>query len=187
MTVDFFPDFADEDELQAWLKKRFEDAGWTARREVNPHSSNYLADLIVHHPDYDWIGIETKFIRPNDSIRRFGRALEQITQQYRGKTYSGNKITLWVLAPYFKSHSKSREGTPKFTRELFNYFGIGYLRLSGRYIKLDFAYSNTDTKIFIADVTPYDNNEAGKREQYGDIDAIYNSVDPKIGRLTNER
>jgi hypothetical protein len=53
MRKPYCPRFQNEDELQDWLEDEFEKAGWTAIREVTPHSSSVRADLIVNHEGYD--------------------------------------------------------------------------------------------------------------------------------------
>lgn len=179
------PYLESEDEVQAWLKSEFEEAGWTAIREVSPAFSDYRADLIVQHQDYGWIGIEVKHCSTSDNSGGvLAEGFRQITQQYRGRTYINEQIDLWAIAPYFYSKHQDREhdyGAPeKFVREFFCYFGIGYINFSRSQLMIDFAYSNRDTKIWVSDVSGRDNEY---HDSYGDIDSVENSVSPKLNRV----
>lgn len=104
----------------------------------------------------------------------------QITQQYRGRKYIGNRINLWVIAPYFNFPSEDLVfKSQSFTREFFSYFGIGYLDFERWGLFLDFEYSNPDMKIFVKNLSSYDKDD----HMYGDINIISDSVAKKMDRL----
>lgn len=146
-----------EHELQAWLEEQFEQAGWDAIREVNPDRSSYSVDLLLIHPEYGRVGVETKYVRPGDGGRIFAEATQQIIGQYWNKKYFGEEVTLWAIAPYFdQAHPRDEmdeyiqghvTGRRKFIREYFCRLGIGFINLSGSYTVIDFAYSVPEYKI----------------------------------------
>lgn len=173
----YTPEFDDEDELQQWLQKQFESAGWMAFREVSPSNSNYRADLIVHHTDYDWIGIETKWVNTPSAGGKIAEGFRQITQQYRGRRYGGNRIDLWVIAPYF-NFPEDQFATSQFIREFFSYFGIGYLDFGRWGLCLEFDSANSDRKVLVKNMSSYD-----KDHTYGDIDVISEYVEGRVDRL----
>ena len=167
------PDFPNEDALQTWLEDYFESHGWTAIREVSPHNSNHRADLLVHHDDYDWIGIECKHMKSPRAGRKVAEAMDQIISKYRGRKYIGNRVDLWAFCPYFYKDNADRQ--PQQTiREMLCYYGIGVLFTDRADLRIDFAYSDRDTKIQVE-------NPSGDR--YGDITAIRESVSPKLDIL----
>lgn len=170
------PEFENEDHLQRWLETQFESAGWKAIREVKPHFSNYRADLIVHHDDWGWIGIECKYMSSTRNGRNAAKALEQIVSQYRGRSYIGNKIFLWVFCPYF--HKEDPNASFQTLRELFCYFGIGVINLYRSNLKMNFSHSNRDAKILIKSFNDYDDDR-----DFGDPSVIRQSVKSKIGKL----
>ncbi len=147
----------DEDQLQQFLAERINQAGWDAIREVSPDRSDYSVDLLLLHPEYGRIGVETKYIRPGDGGRVFAKACQQIVGQYWNQKYLGEKVTLWAIAPYFEVSHQSNEldqftrghvnGRQKFVREFFCRLGIGFINLSGSYVIVDFAYSVPEYKI----------------------------------------
>ena len=150
-------DLSNEDELQQYLEERFESAGWDAIREVKPDRSDYRVDLLLLHPEYGRIGVETKYIRPGDGGRVFAEACQQIVGQYWHQKYLGEKVTLWAVAPYFEVGHRPDEldewasghtmGRQQFVREFFCRLGIGFINLSGFYAIIDFAYSVPEYKI----------------------------------------
>jgi len=146
-----------EDELQQFLADGFESNGWNAIREVKPDRSNYRVDLLLLHPEYGRIGVETKYIRPGDGGRVFAEACQQIVGQYWNQKYLGEKVTMWAVAPYFEVEHRPGEldewasghtrGRQQFVREFFCRLGIGFIGLSGSYAIIDFAYSVPEYKI----------------------------------------
>jgi len=155
-----------EDELQSWLESAFEAAGWTAIREVRPHSSDYRADLIVQHDRFGWFGIETKYIGSNAGAVDMAKAHHQITQKYRGKKYIGNKIDLWCVCPYIKYANCRRKGDESdekarqrrqyerrnwnkihHTRPFFAHSGIGWVNLNHYALSLAFIHSEPGGRV----------------------------------------
>jgi hypothetical protein len=173
------PDFESEDQMQEWLEGEFESAGWTAVREVSPHNSNLRADLLVHHEDYDWIGIECKYMSSPRNGKKIAEAVEQIVTKYRGRKYIGKKIDLWAFCPYYYKDNGS--GNPRQTIGGFlTYFGIGYLPLDRSQLKIGFAMASKDTKILVKNLN---DRVPGKTYEYGDIDAIRSTVKSRLGVL----
>jgi len=173
-------DFTDESELQFWLKKQFRKHGWDAYREVTPKGTQYSADLIVHHDNYGWIGIECKHMNSLRSGSYVGRAVDQILFQYRGETYpkGAGEIDFWAVCPYTET-DRREIGATQTIRELLCHFGIGILWPSekSQYMKLDFAYSDSDTKIQIG--TP-------ESDEYGDIERISEMVSKKMVEASDD-
>jgi hypothetical protein len=172
------PEFEDEDDFRDWLEQQFSDDGWDTDHEVYPTSSKVRADLIVRNEEYGSIGIECKYMRSGPNGKKVGEALEQIVQKYRGKTYNGHTVDLWAFAPYFPEGVSTCTQT---IRELLCHFGIGVIWTHKSQLKVDFAYSNSDTKILIKDFC--DNVD---KNRYGDIDKIEGSVLGKIGKLDSD-
>lgn len=174
-----------EEELQEWLEDFFEANGWTAIREVSPHSSNYRADLVVKNEEYGWFGIETKYMHL-DGGGKIAKAHHQITEQYRGQRYLGEKIDRWVICPYFRGMNspdypmKERQEKirAKFTREFFSRHGIGYIDLDRYQLLLDFAYSQPWAKV------PVGGDYLEKYQENVDILKIDESVGNKIEKYS---
>lgn len=163
-------DFSDECELQEWLKQQFRSYGWKAIRETSPAGTDYRADLIVHHDNWGWIGIECKYMSSPRNGKKVGEAIEQILYKYRGERYpiADQQIDLWALCPYIENVPVT--GINQTIRETLCHLGIGIL-WPGDMMKIDFSYSSSDTKILLGD-------EEG--EQYGDRDRIREMVQKKI-------
>jgi hypothetical protein len=146
----------DEDELQRYLKEQFDNKGWDVSREVSPDESNYRVDLLLTHLTIGRIGIETKYVGVGDGPTSIARAYEQITDQYWDKRYSGEKILLWAICPYFeRAYIDDEDGynhqqvtfRSRWTANFFGHFGIGYLRVDRRYTLIDYGYSTSKRKI----------------------------------------
>jgi hypothetical protein len=186
-----------EDELQEWLEKRFEDAGWTAIREVSPHRSNYRADLIVEHDNFGWFGIETKFIGKSQGPIDMAKAHHQITQKYRGKKYINNKIDLWAVCPYIKYGSletlprdeqngennwRRRKRTQVYdTRVFFQHSGIGWIELDTYSLEIEFIESDSQGSVPVGYLAPTEKVQrnrdryagyVGRRREDCDIERI---------------
>jgi len=169
-------EFADERAYQKWLKEQFLKHGWEAHREISPKGTDFRADLIVYHENWDWIGIECKYMSSPRNGKKVGEALQQILKQYRGETYLGDKqIDLWVMSPYMENSDHRTIGINQTIREVLCHFGIGILWPYEGHMKLDFAYSHSDTKIMLGDETGQD---------YGDIDRIREMVAKKMDETT---
>jgi hypothetical protein len=146
-----------EDELQEWLEGAFEDAGWTAIREVSPHGSNLRADLLVQHEEFGWFGVETKFIGKSQGPINLAKAHHQIVQQYRGRRYLGNKIDLWAVCPYIRcAHTTSDEHTRFEERKwsqvnnlqpFFQHSGIGWINLDHYALSMRFIYADSSGRV----------------------------------------
>jgi len=169
-----------EDELQEWLKDAFEEAGWTAIREVSPHSSDYRADLIVEHDRFGWFGIETKFIGTGRGLTNIAKAHHQIIQKYRGRRYIGEKIDLWCVCPYLQNANTIREpGMDKkkmrqrteyerkrrqkllSTRPFFQQAGIGWIGLDTYSLGIEFVESTSYGTVptgYVINPTDYEEN-----------------------------
>jgi hypothetical protein len=142
-----------EDELQEWLEAAFEDAGWTAIREVSPVRSNYRADLIVQHDDYGWLGIETKYIGSSQGPIDMAEAHYQIVGKYRGRKYINNRIDLWLVCPYIKYGEDTVDPEKRWRREkwaqiyhmrqFFQHAGIGWIDLDHYSLDLDFIEADS--------------------------------------------
>jgi hypothetical protein len=167
-------DFNDEKELQAWLKREFRQNGWDVYDEQRPKGTDYRADIIAHHSEYGWIGVECKYLKSVRCGSKFGRAIEQIIFQYRGKSYpkGAGQIDAWAVCPYFCFDQDPRHGAAYQTvREILTHFGIGILLPTDPKQRIDFAYSDEDTKISI-------NQEA--YGHYGDFDRITEMIQKKM-------
>jgi len=171
------PDFANENEQQRWVAKQFKKHGWNVKREVSPVDSDYRADLLTSHDTWGAVGIECKYMKSPRCGSKFGQAIKQIVGKYRGRKYhvSGlgyDVVDKWVLCPYFY-HDTDTHGVIQSLREVLCRFGIG-LALPREEMKLDFAYSSSETKISISD---HDG------EYYGDKERIESLVNKKKGLL----
>lgn len=165
-------DFEDEKELQSWLKEEFLSYGWEAYREVSPKGTDYRADLIVYHENWGYIGIECKYMSSPRNGKKVGEAIEQIVAKYRSERYLyGDQVDLWAFCPYIENVPVT--GINQTIREILCHFGIAILWPGDR-MKIDFAYSSSDTKILLGD-------EDG--EHYGDRERIRSMVQKKMGLL----
>jgi hypothetical protein len=176
---DYTPEFEDEHDFRDWLEQQFIDDGWYTKTEVSPTSSADRADLIIRNQEYGSIGIECKYMPSPKAGKKVGEALEQIVQKYRGKTYGCHTVDLWAFAPYFYKGASTATQT---IRELLCHFGIGVIWTHKPHLKVDFAYSDSDTKIFIKHFY----HDYGDGDRYGDIDSIEDSVLGKIGKLDSD-
>ena len=166
------PDFDDEAELQEWLQSQFRYHGWAAQREVSPRRSNVRADLLVTHESWGTIGIECKYLSSNRNGKKIGEAIEQILWKYRGRRYNGDRrVDLWAVCPYIKKRYDGTRGNRQTIREILCHLGIGII-WPYTPIKIDFAYSSSETKIQLGD-------ESGTR--YGDRERIEKMVEKKQG------
>jgi len=165
-------DFSNEDEFQEWLQHTFRSHGWKAFREVSPSGTDYRADLLVHHDNWGWIGIECKYMSSPRNGKKVGEAIEQIVTKYRGEEYppGTGEVDLWAMAPYFSKDGGSTTGITQTIREVLCHFGIAVLWPQERSMKIDFAYSSSETKILLGD-------ERGR--DYGDIERIRAMVSKK--------
>jgi len=165
-------DFSNEDEFQEWLQRRFRSHGWEAFREVSPSGTEYRADLLVHHDNWGWIGIECKYMTSPRNGKKVGEAIEQILTKYRGEEYppATEEVDLWAMSPYFSKDGGSTIGINQTIREVLCHFGIAVLWPHNRSMKIDFAYSSSETKILLGD-------ESGS--EYGDIERIREMVSKK--------
>lgn len=169
-------DFDNEKELQKWLRQEFVSYGWDAHREVSPIGSDYRADLVVYHENWGWIGIECKYMSSPRNGKKVGEAIEQIVWKYRGERYMyGEQIDLWAFCPYIENVPMT--GINQTIREVLCHFGIAIMWPSDR-MKIDFAYSSSDTKILLGD-------ENG--EEYGDRDRINSMVRKKMEMLEDSK
>jgi len=142
-----------EDALQEWLESAFEDAGWTAIREVSPVGSNYRADLIVQHDDYGWFGVETKYIGSSQGPIDMAKAHHQIVEKYRGRKYINTKIDLWLVCPYIKygtadyspddNWRRQKWNQIYHMRQFFQHVGIGWINLDYYSLDLDFIEADS--------------------------------------------
>lgn len=170
--------------LQAWLKSYFDDLGWTALREVSPHWSNDSADLIVQHEDYGWIGIETKYFRPDDGGRKLANTHRQILFQYRGRNYLNTRILLWALCPYFDDEPSTHarvSSHSQFIREFLCGHGIGYIDVRHNYLPIDFAHSIPEAKV------PLGGPSLAKYEDAVSMPYIHNKVEDHIDQLEDSQ
>jgi len=160
-----------EDDYQEYLKTKFQWDGWTAAREVSPAGSRYRADLIVHHDNVGWLGIEAKYTRYGGA--KMAEAHHQIVKKYRSKTYLAKKIDLWVYAPFFdKSSLLEQDSQPntvdlridQLTCSFFNRHGIGYLPPFGNRIK----YQQSDSDFFIQITRPWDDFHQANMDKIND-------------------
>ena len=179
------PEFDDEGGLQAYLAEQFEQRGWGVKREVRPDNSQYRVDLLLSHPVFGRVGIETKFMRQGDGGGIVAEAHEQITQQYWDEEYGGEKVLLWALCPYSARQrsrdgfGESRAGVKKgFIREFFCHYGIGFLDLWTPASLITYNYSDTEMKI-----PAFPNSGGIDLSRYDDvsIDAIREAVAKKRG------
>lgn len=178
------PQLDNEDELQAWLKSHFEENGWTAIREVKPHGSDYSADLLVNHDRYGWIGIECKYF-DHDGGSKIAKAHHQIVTKYRGEKFiKNNRVNLWAICPYFKGigatsqyYRNQQELRQKLLREMFCAHGMGIIKLNRYSLLIDFAYSQSGSKIPVSERSDYHSHEKV------DIENIRDIVSKKMDRL----
>lgn len=173
-----------EDELQEWLEAAFEESGWTAIREVSPHSSDYRADLIVEHDEYGWFGIETKFIGSNQGPMDMAKAHHQIVQKYRGRKYIGNRIDLWAVCPYIKftnckefpddgkedrrqrrRFEREKWGKINHTKAFFSHSGIGWINLNHYHLNMEFIQSTSGGRVPVGKLAE-DDKVQQNTEQY---------------------
>lgn len=171
-----------EEELQEWLEEQFEKHGWTAIREVSPHSSSDRADLIVNHDRYGWMGIETKYFK-RDGGAKIAEAHHQITKKYRGKKYIGNRINLWVFCPYFYGLNaddpfqiNQQWMRARLSKEFFSKHGIGFIDLDRSDLLIDFGHSMPVEKI------PVDGDEGGRYRNPVDMGEIREGVEEKMDK-----
>jgi len=167
-------DFDDEKELRDWLAKQFKKYGWRAWTEKRPHGTDYRADIIVYHHEYGYIGIECKHMNTLSAGSYIGKALEQVLFQYRGKSYdmTNGSLDLWAVCPYAK-YDRSHTADRQTVREMLCHFGIGIIWPceDPERMMVDFAYSDSATKISISDPTS---------DRYGDRERIEEMVQKKI-------
>jgi len=146
----YVPNFENEAAFHEWLMDFFESKGWNAMSEVTPHYSDYRADMLVQDPDSGiWIGLELKVFNTTRGGREPAKALRQISQQYAGKNYFGERVDNWCFVPYVRQNFGSGRVDITTYRELFCYFGIGVLDLAKPYAWFDFAFGDTSQKIAI--------------------------------------
>jgi len=166
----YVPYFDNEPEFHAWLVKFFESKGWSALSEQSPHYSDYRADIIVQDPiSTNWVGLEIKHFNSKRCGSKHSRALEQITQQYGGRNYwFGEKIDAWCYVPYVSNlRGKIDRGDMHLLREMFCYFGIGFLNLNRRSAVLNFAASDKSKKVFVG-YWPLAKKKQGYQESQSD-------------------
>lgn len=181
-----------EDELQQWLETTFETVGWTAIREVSPHSSNHRADLIVRHDNYGWVGIETKYIK--DDVQKLPEAHHQIIQKYRNRRYIGERIELWAVCPYVERYNTESDETPDYyerrrrslirdQKGFFDAAGIGWINLDHYHLNIQFVESRDYGRIPTGYLSPEARRSRTDYSQYSDahkdgcdIDKIRESV-----------
>jgi hypothetical protein len=164
-------DFSNEDQFQEWLQHIFRSHGWKAFREVSPAATNYRADLLVHHESCGWIGIECKYMSSPRCGSKVGEAIEQIITKYRGEVYphTTGPVDLWAMAPYYYKDEGYGPDPNTTTREVLCHFGIATIWPRKKGMKIDFAYSSSETKIVLG-------HETGS---YGDIERIREMVSKK--------
>jgi hypothetical protein len=179
----YIPNFDCEESFRNWLEQQFIDDGWLTWSEVYPESDSVRADLIVRNREYGSIGIECKYMPSPKAGKKVGKALEQIVDRYRGKTYNSKTVDLWAFAPYF--YKGAGQGTQTI-RELLCHFGIGVIWTHKSHLKVDFAYSDRDTKILVKHFY-FETTDEDVGEEYGDIDEIEKSVLSKVGKLVQEK
>jgi hypothetical protein len=132
------PVFDTEQAFQDFLEKKFEENGFTAIQEVRPARSNYRADLLLIHDEFGKIGLELKRLTGGSDA---GRAHQQIIRQYAGKRYIGDRVYLWVFAPYLPKLQSAEEtdqwerstwfqrGKLEVLEHFFQRYGIGVLNV----------------------------------------------------------
>ncbi|WP_256685965.1 hypothetical protein [Halococcus qingdaonensis] len=146
--MDDLRQLSNEDELQTYLKERFERQGWTATREVNPDRSNLRVDLLLNHDTFGRIGIETKYVQKREGDTVLAEGHKQITHRYWDKPYQGEEILLWVLCPYLEGEYENEKSSYHRTllkrrhqasESFCNQYGIGYLQLSTNFTSITYA------------------------------------------------
>lgn len=131
------PKFNDEKQFQEWLVVKFENNGYDAITEVNPHNSNYRADMILLNGVGSPIGLELKYFKGGADA---ATAHKQIVERYSGRKYINRKIKRWAFAPYMPKFQYAQEkmdtdvhgyalraGKMETLMHFFNKYGIGYL------------------------------------------------------------
>ena len=180
----------DEDDLQRWLAKQFDDNGWYVERELESQSSEGRADIVAKHDEYGWFGVETKFF-DNTGGAAFADAHHQIVKKYRNERFLGEDILAWSVCAYFPEMRRDILGDDdllgnrakhisKFMREAFCRHGIGYIHLDKWVTEMDFGYSNSWAKVPISYQTvdndkPWDTGYEGRfseRKEEADAEKI---------------
>lgn len=155
-----------EKDLETQLCVILNKNGWHIERQVSSNEKNrtthrplFRADLIIYHEKYKelgLIGIELKYLRQVRCGGKFGQHLHQILK-YRDCHFKGRQIDTWVLGAYFqqRKHETITDDEAKqmiattqvYTSQLINQFGIGWLNLHDRRLKLDFMSNDCELKI----------------------------------------
>lgn len=138
-----------ETALVDFLDQGLSSHGWHTDREVSPKGYDYRVDLIASHEVFGRIGIEAKHItKAGGGGKKIARAHEQITRQYWDKEYSGEKILLWAVCPFFsRLYGKIGEGQKKsiwayekLTAEIFRHYGVGFVSITEQYANIRYGH-----------------------------------------------
>ena len=174
----------EEIKLTDQLEIKFNRNGWDTFREVIPDQCKdwdfpYRVDLIVHKPEYGYIGIECKHISSHNSGGIYAKAHYQIVTKYRDKTYfEGTSILKWAICPFVEAeetYRKADAGVRVGMREFFSAYGIGYIDLGRAENLIDYAYSCSWAKIPIGTIVRYQD-----RSKIVDIEKIEKMICKKM-------
>jgi len=145
-----------EDKYLDKIQKVFNDYGWDTYKKVNPEECKgwdkpFEVDLIVHHKDYGYIGIEGKHTRTLGQGSKVAQAITQINR-YRKLTYLGNVIIRkWAIAVGTEKNSVCDDNR----NEHIKIFLRGFLRHKDINISLlEFNEFRSWNKIVIDAMTP---------------------------------
>jgi len=125
------------------FKQRMENAGWTLKHEVVCNQNQNRVDFLGYHselnPSYEngeWVGFELKYGRLDNS--NAVSAATQIENKYRDKTWlsSGEKVSLWVVAPYI---TQSHEMPEVYVDQLRNHIPKDHLMTESRAVEIQSA------------------------------------------------
>jgi hypothetical protein len=163
----------DEDDFQRELALILRANEWTAVREYPPDDANRRVDILADHDEYGKIGIETKFLTTARDGARLAEAHMQIARDYSTRTYNGESVLLWAVAPYY--HGTALPGPvddhriQEFIRSFFHRQGIGVVDPHAETLKITFANGT------IPIAGPYSQTHAARLE----VDALRESVRQK--------
>lgn len=143
-----------ESELQQILADILRANGWTAVREYSPDWANKRIDIFAEHDEYGRIGFETKYIRSDRNGARLAEGYLQITRDYWRRSFNGDKISLWALAPYYSPSGldgiRDDRLIRDFVREFITRTGVGVVNCHAPTLKILYAANEAAMSIPIA-------------------------------------
>lgn len=181
-----------EDDLQEYLAAGMGSSGWNVSREVTPDRSKSRADLIAHHSEIGWMGIECKYI--DGGGVKIGEAIQQVRQNYKDEQYAGISVPFWGVAVYgrhFSSGYLDRDnfesdewydsmrgavrGRRTTAQSITNSFGLGWVTAYADRVLMEFGTAPTGVKIPL-----FSQNETMPERYYEELDvAKINSLSDK--------